>query len=497
MALFYAQASCSKRGKADAIVLPFWNSKQGAIEAATGLEEYESLYLPSLKDFTGKVGEIEFLYGQGKEKRVVLLGLGESKALSFEEVLQTYAKLTRELRKAKCVTVHVVLPTVSDLRISIEEFLTGFSAGVLSLNYDYPCYSKVASRDPLLQKVTVFGIVPKVANRIFQKEEAIFEGVFLTRDLVNRNADEVTPKRLAEIAQSLAKEFPSLDVKVLEKEAILKEKMGLLAAVSKGASVDPRFIILSYRGKPKSKDHTVLIGKGVTFDSGGLDLKPGKAMLTMKEDMAGAATVLGIISGLAALELPVNVTGIIPATENAIGNAAYKMGDVYVGMSGLSVEIGSTDAEGRLILADAISYALKYCNPTRILDFATLTGAMVVSLGEDVAGVFSNNDALFEDLRESAERTAEPIWRMPLVKSYDKALKSDIADMKNIGNNRAGAITAALFLQRFLEGASVAWAHFDIAGTAFREKEEGLFPKYASGFGVRSILFYLENFVSK
>lgn len=180
--------------------------------------------------------------------------------------------------------------------------------------------------------------------------------------------------------------------------------MGLLAAVAKGAAVEPRFIVLDYQGKPKSKDRTVLIGKGVTFDSGGLDLKPGKAMITMKEDMAGAATVLGIFSALASLELPINVTGIIPATENAIGSAAYKMGDVYVGMTGLSVEIGSTDAEGRLILADAISYALKYCNPTRIIDFATLTGAMVVSLGESVAGFLQITTCWQEILQKLHQR---------------------------------------------------------------------------------------------
>ncbi|WP_201456843.1 leucyl aminopeptidase [Chlamydia sp. 17-3921] len=495
MALFHAQASWSKRGKADAVVLPFWNVKNKAKNASENTKEYEALYLPALEDFSGKSDQIEFLYGnlKGKEKRIVLLGLGSQEELSMESIQCIYAKLSKALRKAKCSTVNLLLPVISELRFSVEEFLTNLSSGMLSLNYNYPCYSKKNDSEPLLKKICVLGVVPKIADRIFQREEAIFEGVFLTRDLVNRNASEITPQKLADVAQGLSREFPSLDVKVLGKEAILKEQMGLLAAVAQGSAVDPRFIVLSYQGKPKSKDHTVLIGKGVTFDTGGLDLKPGKSMLTMKEDMAGAATVLGILSGLAALELPVNVTGIIPATENAIGSAAYKMGDVYTGMTGLSVEIGSTDAEGRLILADAISYALKYCKPTRIIDFATLTGAMVVSLGDEISGVFSNNDVLMQDLLEASVETSEPIWRMPLVRKYDKALKSDIADMKNLGNNRAGAITAALFLQRFLEESPVAWAHFDIAGTAFREKEEEPFPKYASGFGVRCILFYLEK----
>ncbi|SPN73522.1 Cytosol aminopeptidase,multifunctional aminopeptidase A,Cytosol aminopeptidase family, catalytic domain [Chlamydia serpentis] len=499
MVLFHAQASGRNRVKADAVVLPFWHCKE-AKNAASFETEFESFYLPTSGNFQGKRGEVEILYNslKAKEKRILLLGLGKSEELTADSIFHIYAKLTRVLRKAKCTTVNIILPTISELRVSAEEFLTGLSSGILSLNYGYPRYNKV-DRDiePLLSQVTVFGIVPKIANSIFRKEEAIFEGVYLTRDLVNGNADEITPEKLAEISLKMGHKFPSIDAKVLRKDAIIKEKMGLLMAVAKGSCVDPCFIVLRYQGRPKSKDHTVLIGKGVTFDSGGLDLKPGKSMLTMKEDMAGGATVLGILSALAVLELPVNVTGIIPATENAIDGASYKMGDVYVGMSGLSVEIGSTDAEGRLILADAISYALKYCKPTRIIDFATLTGAIVVSLGEEVAGLFANNDVLAEDLLEASAGTSEPLWRMPLVKKYDKALHSDIADMKNIGNNRAGAITAALFLQKFLEESSVAWAHLDIAGTAYREKEEDHYPKYASGFGVRCILYYLDKFLSK
>lgn len=497
--IFVSQASLNKRVKADALVLPFWNFKKKA-QLACKLEEYLDSYGVALENFTGKNGEVELLYtyNGAKEQRVVLLGLGDSDEVTAEGVFEAYAKVTKALLKAKCTSVNLVVPTISQLRVSADLFLSNLAAGMLSLNYHYPKFFKEKKeKDVLLEKVSVIGVAPQVANSIFEREGKIYEGVYLTRDLVNGNADSITPETLAQVAKQLAKDYSSLTVKVLDKTAILKEKMGLLAAVAKGASVEPRFIVISYQGKPKSKDHTVLIGKGVTFDSGGLDLKPGKAMLTMKEDMAGAATVLGILSGVAALNLPVNVTGIIPSTENAIGSAAYKMGDVYTGMSGLSVEIGSTDAEGRLILADAISYALKYCNPSRIIDFATLTGAMVVSLGEEVAGLFVNQDELAQDLLESSAATCEPLWRLPLVEKYEKAIKSDIADVKNIGSNRAGAITAALFLRRFLEKQTVAWAHLDIAGTAYREKEEDHYPKYASGFGVRCLVHYLEHGLSK
>lgn len=499
MVLFYAQSS-NKRVKADVLILPFWKEQNRVRCAAPLSDDYASLSRDVLEDFSGKVGSSEFFYSLGSlpEKRVLLLGLGQKEHLVASDILEAYARATRAVRKSKCKTVNIVMPILSELRMPVEEFVQSVVAGVLSLNYEYPKYMKDQSQvNPPITRVNVYGIVPKIADHLFRREENIFEGVYLTRDLVNGNADDVTPAKLAHIAQGLAKQFPNLTTKVLNREAILKENMGLLAAVSKGAAVDPCFIVLSYEGKPRSKDHTVLVGKGVTFDSGGLDLKPGKSMLTMKEDMAGAATVLGIITALAALNLPVNVTGIIPATENAIGSAAYKMGDVYTGMSGLSVEIGSTDAEGRLILADAISYALKYCHPTRIIDFATLTGAMVVSLGEDVAGVFSNDDELAHDLLAASAETGETLWRLPLVEKYDKALCSDIADMKNIGSNRAGAITAALFLRRFLENHSVAWAHLDIAGTAYREKDEDGFPKYASGFGVRCLVQYIEQYVSK
>lgn len=498
MSLFYSQASWNKRTKADVVVLPFWK-ENGKLKLAASFGEYELSYQMALEQFSGKNGETELLYVDGtKEKRILLLGLENNEDLTGEKVLEAYAQATRVLKKAKCSTVNIILPVISQLRLPVEKFLSNACAGILSLNYDYPKYHKnTSSLDSVLTKVTMVGVVAKIADPIFQKEEGIFDGVYLTRNLVNGNADDVNPEHLEDIAQQLAKNFSNIKVKVLDKKAILKENMGLLAAVAKGAAVEPRFIVLQYQGRAKSKDHTVLIGKGVTFDSGGLDLKPGKAMLTMKEDMAGAATVLGIITAAAHLKLPVNLTGVIPATENAIGSSAFKMGDVYVGMSGLSVEIGSTDAEGRLILADAISYSLKYLKPTRIIDFATLTGAMVVSLGEDVTGFFCNNDVLAQDLMQASDESVEPLWRMPLVKKYDSALQSDIADMKNIGSNRAGSITAALFLQRFLENQSVAWAHLDIAGTAYREKDKDAFPKYASGFGVRCLIYYISEFLTK
>jgi leucyl aminopeptidase len=266
-----------------------------------------------------------------------------------------------------------------------------------------------------------------------------------------------------------------------------------LLAVARGSAVEPTFIILHYKGVARSKDHTVIIGKGVTFDTGGLNLKTS-GMETMRDDMSGAATALCTVAVAAALNLPVNVTAVVAATENAIDARSYKPGDVYKGYSGMTVEIGNTDAEGRLTLADALAYTVKELKPTRMIDFATLTGSMVVALGEGMSGLFCNEETLANSLLDSSQRTSEILWRMPLFEPYKEQLKSDIADIKNVGGRAAGSITAALFLQEFVQ--NVSWAHIDIAGTAFG-KEKGYVPKNGVGFGVRLMVDFLENLSKK
>ncbi len=248
--------------------------------------------------------------------------------------------------------------------------------------------------------------------------------------------------------------------------------MGLFLAVARGAAVEPAFIILQYRGYPASKDHTVLVGKGVTFDTGGLNLKATGSMETMRCDMAGAAAVLSTIGVIASLKLKINVTAVVAAAENAIGSRSYKPGDVYKSYSGVTVEIGNTDAEGRLTLADALAYSLDQLKPTRMIDLATLTGSVVVALGEELSGLFCNDDDLAQQLLEASKKTAEGMWRMPLFAPYKEQIKSDIADIKNTGGRPAGSITAALFLQKFV--ADVPWAHLDIAGPAWQQGERVL-----------------------
>jgi leucyl aminopeptidase len=278
---------------------------------------------------------------------------------------------------------------------------------------------------------------------------------------------------------------------VFDKKRIQKEKMGLLLAVNQGSSIDPAFIILEYKGNPKSKDHTVVVGKGVTYDTGGLNLKPTGSMETMKCDMSGAACALGTIHAAASLGLKVNLTAVIPSTDNSIDSKSYKPGDVYSSYLGKTVEIGNTDAEGRLILADALAYASKNLKPTRMINFATLTGACVIALGEETSGLMSNNDPLAESISRAGNETFERAWRLPLFEEYKSQLDSDIADISNTGGREAGTITAALFLQEFV--GNTPWAHLDIAGTAYLKKSRRYHPKNGTGVGVRLMIQLLEN----
>lgn len=495
--IFSTKVSNNKREEADILVIPFWKqSKKIKIASNIDIDLIDEIdFILGSSDFEAKIGETCLFYSNKLiEKRILLIGLGEENKLNQEKVRDIYGKVAKLCLEKKFSTINCILPTISELKtLHIDLFLPSLAEGFLSINYVFPKYGNKKKEEFLLKHINIYGIVEKIAQPILSRIESIFEGVFLTRDLVNHNADIVTPQHLAQVARDLAKKFPKLKVTVFDKKTIISKKMGLIEAVSKGAAVDPRFIILEYKGSPRSKDQTVLIGKGVTYDTGGLDLKPGKAMFSMKEDMSGAATVLGTMLVIASMNLKINMVGLIPATENAIGSKSYKNGDVYVGLSGDSVEIGSTDAEGRLILADAISYAVKEFSPSRIIDFATLTGAITVALGNRCAGLFSNNDSLAEALYESGNITGEEVWRLPLCESYKEDISSDIADIKNIGRGYAGSITAALFLEHFVK--DVAWAHLDIAGTAYQNEAKSYWPKYASGFGVRLMYTYIERYL--
>ncbi len=496
--IFSAVDQLKKRKEAEVLILPFWQSpkkgKTQPLPAAvfTGLEGY---FKPALNsgDFEGNSGDTLMVYAEGsKEPRCLLLGLGREDSLTIESLRLAYSNAAKICQKKAIRRANLVVPTVSELRkISQDGCIRGIAEGILLTNYRWEKLATVDEETVLLEHLCLIGILPQLLELVKECSH-IAEGVYLARDLINGNADIVTPYYLGESAHKIAKKFPDkVKATVFDKGRIEKEKMGLFLAVARGSAVDPAFIMLSYKGFPGSKEHTVIVGKGVTYDTGGLNLKQQNSMLTMRDDMSGAATALATIAVAAALNLKQNVTAVVAATENAIDAKSYKPGDVYVGYSGATVEVIDTDAEGRLTLADALAYSAKQLKPTCLIDLATLTGSMVVALGEGMSGLFCNDDKLAGVLLEASFRTAEQLWRMPLYPPYKELLKSDIADLKNVGGRAGGAIIAALFLQEFVQ--NIPWAHIDIAGTAFASKEKGYWPKNGVGFGVRLLIDFLQT----
>ncbi len=323
--------------------------------------------------------------------------------------------------------------------------------------------------------------LPGVPEGLLERAGKVAEGVYFARDLVNEPPNLLTPEALAERALELR--ALGVEVEVLEEKAIEELGMGAFLAVAQGSDNPPRFIKLRYRGEG-AQARLDLVGKGLTFDSGGYSLKPTEGMATMKGDMAGAAAVLGTFKAAALLGLPVELRGYIAACENLISGRAYRVGDVLKTLSGKTVEVMNTDAEGRLTLADALAYAERE-GAERILELSTLTGAAVVALGEEVAALFATDGAWGERVREAAQRAGEKVWPMPLEKAYREKLKSPVADLKNVGDRNGGAITAALFLSEFVK---VPLVHLDIAGPAFAKKAHALGPEGGTGFGVRTLL---------
>lgn len=471
----------SKRKVSDCLIIPFFGNKYPKIACSCKIPEEWKIPIECL-DFSGKEKQTVFVYAKdSKEKRILLLGLGKKEEISKESIRKSFASAVLQCKQKKIEKISIVFPS----EIKEENVFSNILEGVYLSNYTYLKFKKNVHS---LKSLEIIGVEKNL--KLIKKNMILSSGVSLARDLVNGNADEITPEKLKEVAEEFKKISPKIKVSVFDKKRIEKEGMDLLLAVNKGSCTEPYFIMVDYK-PDKLDDKTVLIGKGITYDTGGLCLKSPESMDTMKTDMSGAACVLGTIYVCAMLGLKKNITAIVPATENSIGSKSYKPGDVYFSYSKKSVEIVNTDAEGRLILADAISYAVKKLKPKRIIDIATLTGAVKIALGEEIAGVFSNSKDVWEKLKKSSENTGENIWRMPLFKEYKTSLRSEIADIKNIGGKAAGFITSALFLQEFVE--DIQWAHIDIGGTSYYKKPKGYHPTPATGYGVRLLVDFLEN----
>lgn len=493
----FQRSSFASYKSSELLVLPYWCEQNKPILAT------DHLAAPSIpafhpQDFSGQLNEWLLLYpfsAESSSQRLGLLGLGEREGLSDKELSQErlrrcFASLVKVTREKKLTHIAIALfphPTLTEY-----DLIEAICEGLLLANYSYQRYKSGKKVVPLTA-VTLIGASSALLKQVLKALLPTFSGVYLARDLVNGSADEITPLYLADTARLLAAQLSPMKVRVYGKKYLQQQRFGLILSVARASVHEPQLIVLEYNGADKKSAPLVLVGKGVTYDTGGLNLKPTGSMETMRSDMGGAAAVLGTMCALGQMKLPINVTAVIPAVENCIDACSYKPGDVYTSFQGLSVEIANTDAEGRLILADAIAYALKYLKPHAVIDLATLTGAMVIALGDEVSGLMSN-DALFtERLRQAGLATYERVWPLPLYDEYAEALKSDIADIKNVGDRTAGAIAAAQFLKKFV--GDVPWAHIDIAGTAFLTKEKRYYAKGATGWGVRFLMHYLRSAV--
>jgi len=416
-----------------------------------------------------------------KDHEIYVLGLGNEDKLSNNIKRNIIGKAFRTLSHNKIKELQFLMELKSsDSKIVAEAYL--LSA------YKFEEYKSKKSKNTI-GKLLLWTEDESISKKELKDARIECEGTILVRDLVNTPAVDLIPEDFSVIGEAIGEKY-NIDVKVMSADELIKNDMNLLLGVSAGSPYEPKLLIMHYKNSDDAP--TVLVGKGVTYDSGGTNLKPTGYLEDMKIDMAGAATVLGAIQTAARLKLKVNVYAIMPLTENIIGTNALKPGDVIKSASGQTVEILNTDAEGRLILADALNYATTL-KPKSIIDLATLTGAALVALGDEIAPILGNNQDLINDLINSGEKVGEKLWPLPLPEEYECHIKSDIADMKNIGKpkGRAGTISAAIFLKRFVK--SYNWAHIDIAGPAEAESVTGINIRGGTGFGVRLLVDYLKK----
>jgi len=465
-------------------------------------DEKDVLARVKKENFKGNKGQVFVIHDD--KQVLVFIGTGQAKKLTTEDFRKTAGHIIAYLKKYKANKIGLVakhwLKGTSDISLLAQSL----AEGLYLANYDFDKYKKVDKENIKvdIKEIYVYLLASQKVKftKAWDLGKSLAEGTILARDLVNEPAGIMTPQFLADTAVIIAKankpasrQGGNITVKILEEEAIKKLKMNAFLSIAKGSEARPKFIHLVYKPTGKAKDKIALVGKGLTFDSGGLNIKPWEGMYDMKIDMGGAATVLGVFQSLVASNPKVEVHGIIAACENMPSGSAVKPGDVVRNMQGKSIEIAHTDAEGRVTLADSLAYAQKQ-GITKIVDLATLTGAVIAALGSQYAGFFSNNDKLAKAILKQAKDTGETMWQLPLAPEYKDMNKSKIADIRNISNTKGGgSIMAAWFLNHFIED-GVEWAHIDIAGPAYIEKSINSYtPVGGAGFGVRTILNWLRS----
>jgi len=455
-----------------------------------------------LGDFSGKKGESLLLYPTSSgikdnvsAERLLLVGLGDSReskrAVLFDDLRSSGGVIAQTAKKIKAADIMIALPDyLGRLSCNGAEQIV---EGVLLGDYQFVKYKK--NRKPEeeyfgIKKITVLSQKNlSGVRRCVKRAQYVSEAALSARDMANEPGNNWTPQDFVDFARQIAGQS-SLRCKILNRDQMKKVGMGGILAVSQGTAVPPKLVILEHVPQRYSKT-ILLVGKGLTFDSGGISIKPSAGMQDMKYDMCGGAAVLSTMQALAVEKPDVKVVAIVPSSENLSGSMAVKPGDVITHYNGITSEVVNTDAEGRLILADALAYGIKKYKPDCVVDLATLTGAVIIGLGHHRTGLMSNDDRLAEKLSESGALCGEPLWRLPLGEEYSKQIESDVADIKNVGGREGGSITAAAYLQKFV--GETPWAHLDIAGTAWDFTKKTYIPKGPSGIGVRTLIDFIRK----
>lgn len=436
--------------------------------------------------FEGKEGQCESILGIDglTADRIVLLGLGDEKKLDERRFEKAGGALVAHLNAHKVASAEIMLDAIKASKLSLSEMSAHLAYGIRLRSYHFLKYhtKRLQELTSSFTQATLIVKDEKTAKTVYGTLEKIADGVDFTRDLVTEPGNIIHPESYAKECKKLEK--LGVKVEVLGEAQMKKLGMGALLGVGQGSIRESKLVVMQWLGGKKTDQPIAFVGKGVTFDTGGISIKPAAGMEDMKYDMAGSATVVGLMHALAGRKAKVNAIGVIGLVENMPDGNSIRPGDVLTSMSGQTIEVLNTDAEGRLVLSDALWYTQDRFKPQFMVDLATLTGAIVITLGDSRAGLFSNNDDLSDKLAQAAKKTDEALWRLPIGDEYDKQIDSEIADMKNIGEGRkAGSITAAQFLQRFVN--DVPWAHLDIAGVAWDGKGNPSGPKGATAYGVR------------
>jgi len=448
-------------------------------------------------DLTGALGEVAVLYPRGAipAQRVLVVGLGKSDEFDLERVRKASASVIHRARQLGAKDVATIVHGAGIAGLPVAAASQATIEGTLLALYKYDADKKKGEE----REIRTFSVIEYSQEKIddikegIQVAEAVASGAYLARDLVNMPPNVATPSMLAETAGAIANSH-GMKLIVGDRGWASERKMGAFLAVAKGAGEPPKFIVLEHNGDRQDQETIVLVGKGITFDTGGISIKPGERMWLMKSDMAGAAAVLGTMKVVGLLNLPLRIIGITPCTENMPDANAYRPADVIKASNGKTIEVINTDAEGRMVLADGLVFAGQY-KPTAVIDLATLTGASVVALGRGIAaGLFSTDDSLRDKLVAAGANTHERLWPLPLWDDYKKAIESDVADIKNTGGRTGGVATSAVFLKEFTD---YPWAHLDIAGMALSDKDDAYTPAGGTGFGVRLLTDYLRNWQSQ